>query len=431
MWRNGVNLAPLPAQGAVSGVVESVPVNRRILAVLSYGHLATDLAQGAIPALLPLFKAVFHLSYAGVGFVVLMANVSSSVIQPAFGFLSDRLNIRWMMPLGALLAGTGMVFATLTPHYAVMVSMVLLSGLGVAAFHPEGYRFAGLAAGTRRATGMSYFSVGGNIGYGFGPATASLALSALGKYGMSYLLAFSVTAAILLWRVAGSQQRDRLEEGWAVGGAASAHRLADAAGGGRSTVILVLLVAFVILRSWVSIGTASFIPLYFTGVRHLDARYSGAIVSVFLGAGAVGTLFGGIAADRWGRRGLLIFSMLILPVFLWMIPRSSGLVTLLAAMIAGMAAVSTFAVVMVMAQDLIPERIGMISGLLIGFAVGMGGVGVTLLGAVADRWGLLRAMDVTALLPFAGLFIALLLPADRAQAHTDRPAAGGPVPFSP
>ena len=396
-------------------------MHRRILAVLSYGHLATDLSQGAIPALLPVFKAMFHLSYAGVGFIVLMANISSSVIQPVFGVLSDRLRMRWLMPVGALLAGLGMTSAVLAPNYAVTVALILVSGLGVAAFHPEGYRFAGLAAGARRATGMSYFSVGGNIGYGFGPAAATLALSHAGVRGIGYLMAFSIPAAILLWQVISPRQREALEGAWV-----SAPRSADGIPAAPQTQnvpkgILVLLVVFVVLRSWVSVGTASFIPLYFTGIRHLDPRYGGMLVSLFLGAGAVGTLIGGAAADRWGRRASLIFSMAILPPLLLMITRASGPWILLAAVIAGMAVVSTFAVVMVMAQELAPERIGMISGLIIGFAVGMGGVGVTLLGAVADRWGLRTAMDATALLPLAALAIAIALPTHRQAAAVREP----------
>jgi len=396
-------------------------VHRRILAVLSYGHLATDLSQGAIPALLPVFKAMFHLSYAGVGFIVLMANISSSVIQPVFGVLSDRLRMRWLMPVGALLAGLGMTSAVLAPNYAVTVALILVSGLGVAAFHPEGYRFAGLAAGARRATGMSYFSVGGNIGYGFGPAAATLALSHAGVRGIGYLMAFSIPAAILLWQVISPRQREALEGAWV-----SAPTSADGIPAAPQTQnvpkgILVLLVVFVVLRSWVSVGTASFIPLYFTGIRHLDPRYGGMLVSLFLGAGAVGTLIGGAAADRWGRRASLIFSMAILPPLLLMITRASGPWILLAAVIAGMAVVSTFAVVMVMAQELAPERIGMISGLIIGFAVGMGGVGVTLLGAVADRWGLRTAMDATALLPLAALAIAIALPTHRQAAAVREP----------
>lgn len=401
-------------RGVAARAVEPLTVNRRILAVLSYGHLATDLSQGAIPALLPVFKALFHLSYAGVGFIVLMANISSSIIQPAFGALSDRFRLRWMMPLGALLAGAGMTLAVLSPHYAVMVALVLISGLGVAAFHPEGYRFAGLAAGERRATGMSYFSVGGNIGYGLGPAAATLALSLAGVHGMVYLIAFSVPAAILLWRMVGPGQRKDLEAGWAVpASTAVVGRATGPLARESSSWILVLLIVFVVLRSWISVGTASFIPLYYTGVRHFDPRYGGTLVSLFLGAGAIGTLFGGIAADRFGRRALLIVSVAILPPLLLMLTRAGGVWTMAAATVAGMAAVSTFAVVMVMAQELMPARIGMVSGLIIGFAVGMGGIGVTILGAIADRWGLQVAMDITAVLPLPALALALMLPSDR------------------
>jgi MFS transporter, FSR family, fosmidomycin resistance protein len=415
--------------GEAGRTVESQSVNRRILAVLSFNHLATDLAQGAIPALLPVFKELFHLSYAGVGFVVLMANVSSSVIQPAFGALSDRLRLQWMIPLGALVSGAGMTLAVFSPHYWVLVALVLVSGLGVAAFHPEGYRFAGLAAGQRRATGMAYFSAGGNIGYGLGPAAASLALSLAGLRGMVYLIAFGVASAILFWRTIAPGLRERLEADW-VGPASVGAPEAPASAATRQSVTwaLALLVAFVALRSWVSVGMSSFIPLYYTGVRHFDPRYGGMLVSLFLGAGAVGTVFGGVAADRFGRRTLLIFSTAILPPLLLMLTHSSGPAAMIAATIGGMAAVSTFAVVMVMAQDLMPQRIGMISGLIIGLAVGMGGIGATLLGAIADRWGLARALDVTAMLPLAALAIAVVMPSDQAARRARRAGKARPEP---
>ena len=407
-------MRPDAFQGGAPRIVESMFVNRRILAVLSYGHLATDLAQGAIPALLPVFKALFHLSYAGVGFIVLLANISSSVVQPAFGFLSDRLALRWLMPLGALMAGLGIILSVLSTQYTWTVTLILISGLGVAAFHPEGYRYAGLAAGDRRATGMSYFSLGGNIGYGLGPAAATFALSVAGVRGMAYVLVFSIPAAILLWQVITPRQRDSLEAAWTTSPrpASSIDTVAKRTALAGSRGIVFLLVVFVVLRSWVSTGTASFIPLFFTGIRHYDPRYGGGLVSLFLGAGAVGTLIGGVAADHWGRRASLIFSMAILPPLLLMLTRTTGAWLLAATAIAGMASVSTFAVVMVIAQELVPEQIGMISGLIIGFAVGMGGVGVTLLGAIADRWGLRTAMDITALLPLAALAIAIVLPTD-------------------
>ena len=412
-------------------------MNRRVLAQLSYGHFATDLPQGALPALLPLFKSQYHLSYTDIGLVVLIASISSSIIQPAFGILSDRARIRWLMPAGALIAGTGMVLAVSATHFAFMIAMIFFSGLGVAAFHPEGYKFAGLASGGRAATGMSYFSVGGNLGFGLGPAAASITLHLAGPRGILYLPVFSIPAAAILWSVASPRRHAQLEAEWrasarnapasdgaalpaVTGTVARGTSGAPWPGGMTARTLLSLLVTFVVLRSWVSVGESSFIPLYFTGIRHMNPTYAGLLVSLFLAAGSIGTLIGGAAADRWGKRRMLIVSMIILPPLLWLIPRAVGPAGMIAALIAGMAAVSTFAVVMVMAQSVIPERIGLISGLIIGFAVGTGGIGTTLLGAVADRWGVLRAMDVTAFLPLAALAIALLLPRDPPSARNQR-----------
>ena len=255
--------------GRCRSPVERPPsVNRRLLAQLSYGHFATDLSQGALPALLPLFKTQYHLSYTDVGIVVLMANISSSVVQPAFGVLSDRLRMRWLMPAGALIAGTGMMLAIAATNFAVMIGMIFICGLGVAAFHPEGYKFAGLASGARPATGMSYFSLGGNLGYGLGPAAASIALHFAGPRGMVYMPVFSISAAILLWLAASPGRRDRLESEWQAPAVPAAGAVPARIGGLAARTVLSLLVAFVILRSWVSVGESSFIPLYFTGVRH-------------------------------------------------------------------------------------------------------------------------------------------------------------------
>jgi len=398
--------------GAALRVVEYDPVNRRILAALSYGHLATDLSQGAIPALLPVFRSEYHLSYTQLGLIVLLANVSSSVIQPAFGVLSDRVKMYWLMPTGMLVASAGIVLAVTVRDYPTLVAMICLSGLGVAAFHPEGYKHAGRASGVRRATGMSYFSVGGNLGYGLGPAATSIAITWWGKHGIAYSLPFAIVGAVVMWRIVSPWAASHDGDETAAVPSAAPRKPIGSIAGRAALWVVALLVTFVVLRSWIQVGTASYIPLYFTGVRHMSATYGGVLVSVFLGAGGLGTLLGGVAADRWGHRNMLIVSMAMLPPFLWMIPRTSGVWVVIAALIAGMAVVSTFAVAMVMAQNAIPHRLGLISGLIIGFAIGMGGVGTTLLGGIADRWGVLRAMDVTALLPAAALAIALVLPKD-------------------
>jgi len=393
-----------------------------MLAMLSYGHFATDLSQGVVPALLPVFRNQYHLSYTDVGLIVLLANMSSSVVQPAFGVLSDRINQRLLMPMGALLASVGIALSVFANSYAIMVSMVFVSGLGVAAFHPEGYKFAGLASGIKRATGMSYFSVGGNLGFGLGPAIASVAFALFGAKGMGFVVLVSIPAAVMLWRLSAPKERRRLEEEWRAVGAPGRRRASASGAIPRGAMIIIgLLIVFVILRSWVQSGEANLIPLFFTGVRHTDLNYAGVLASVFLASGAAGTLIGGPVADRWGYRPVLIMSTAVMPPLLWLLPRAEGMWVFVIAIAAGMAVVSTFAVVMVMAQVLIPERIGLISGLVIGFAVGTGGIGVTALGAIADHWGLARALDLVAVLPLAGVAIALILPHELRSARNLSP----------
>src|SRR5947209_4946710 len=159
------------------------------MAALSAGHLCTDIAQGSVPALLPFLIAHDHLSYAAASALVLAATISSSVIQPLFGHLSDRLSLPWLMPLGPALGGLGIGLAGIVPSYGLVFAAVLLSGVGVAAFHPEGSRVANYVSGARRASGMSLFSVGGNVGFALGPVLLTPALLAFGLHGTLLVLA--------------------------------------------------------------------------------------------------------------------------------------------------------------------------------------------------------------------------------------------------
>ena len=163
-------------------------VDRRAMAVLSTGHMFTDIAQGSIPALLPFLISRDHLSYAAASALVLAATISSSVIQPLFGYVSDRLSLPWLMPLGPALGGLGVALAGLAPSYGLTFAAIVLSGVGVAAFHPEGSRFANYVSGARRASGMSLFSVGGNVGFALGPVLVTPLLLAFGLHGTVFVI---------------------------------------------------------------------------------------------------------------------------------------------------------------------------------------------------------------------------------------------------
>src|SRR5512135_184865 len=166
----------------------SAGVDRRAMATLSAGHMFTDIGQGAIPALLPFLISKDHLSYAAASALVLAATISSSVIQPLFGHVSDRLSLPWLMPLGPALGGLGVALAGLASSYALTFAAVVVSGLGVAAFHPEGSRFANYVSGARRASGMSLFSVGGNVGFALGPVLVTPLMLVFGLHGTTFVL---------------------------------------------------------------------------------------------------------------------------------------------------------------------------------------------------------------------------------------------------
>src|SRR5205085_515223 len=175
-------------------------VDRRAMAVLSAGHMFTDVGQGSIPALLPFLISKHHLSYAAASALILAATIASSVIQPLFGHVSDRLSLPWLMPLGPALGGLGVALAGFTPSYGLTFAAIVLSGVGVAAFHPEGSRFANYISGARRASGMSLFSVGGNLGFALGPVLVTPLVLAFGLPGTLFVLIPTWIAAVVILR---------------------------------------------------------------------------------------------------------------------------------------------------------------------------------------------------------------------------------------
>ncbi len=387
-------------------------VDSRGMTALSSGHLATDLAQGALPALLPFLTVRFDLSYTMVGALVLAATISSSLIQPAFGLWSDARRALWLLPAGVAVAGIGMAFASVAPSYALVVLGVLVSGVGVAAYHPEGSKFASYVSGSRRATGMSLFSVGGNIGFALGPLLASFLVITLGlglDGGVLLALPGLLVAGLLLVALPHLAA-------FAPGQEALARRAAA----GNDWWGLSMLLAIVGLRSLAHMGLFAFIPLYEISRGH-GAGYGTLLLALFLFAGAVGTLIGGRLADRFGRRRVLLGSFVVSTPLILVYALAGGAVGAVALTLSGAAVIGTFGVTLVMSQEYMPGRIGMASGLSIGFAIGLGGIAALTLGAIADTIDLQTAILTTAVGPALCIALTLLLPASR-TVRTAEPA---------
>jgi FSR family fosmidomycin resistance protein-like MFS transporter len=370
------------------------------MAALSSGHLATDLAQGSLPALLPYLVDKFDLTYTLAAALVLAATISSSLIQPAFGLWSDTRGALWLLPAGVALAGVGMAATSLASAYWVALLCVLLAGVGVAAYHPEGSKFASYVSGSRRASGMSFFSVGGNVGFALGPLLAAAFISAFGLHGAVLLAVPGLVVAAALITVRGYLAEfapSRAEHA-----ASSQVQTAERRG-------LVLLLVVVGLRSVAHMGLFTFIPLWEKSQGH-SATFGTVVLGGFLIAGAVGTLCGGPLADRFGRRPVLRWSFVAATPLILVYVLVGGPIGIAAVILAGAFVIGTFGVSLVMSQEYMPARVGMASGLSIGLAIGLGGVAALTLGAIADAVDLEAALLCTALGPALALFVSMFLP---------------------
>ncbi len=374
-----------------------------LLFLLSVGHMSTDIVQGTLPAILPYLKDRYSLSYAVTGTILLAATLTSSLIQPLVGYVTDRRPFPVLLPLGCLLSGVGLALLAHAPSFEWLIAFVMLTGLGIAAFHPEGFKSAACVASVKRATGMSFFSVGGNIGFAVGAPAAIYFVSRFGLPGAAALLVPAAAAAALLIPAV-PHIRERVA-------AVSASPAAPAGSGIRHPLYAVaMIMAIVTLRSWTQLGLAAFIPFLYREELASDPRFVGVLLFLFLGAGTVGTLAGGPIADRIGHRTMLFLSMALQVPLIALFLSAHGWAVFAFAAATGATIVSTFAVTIVMAQELFPRRLATASGAIAGFAIGTGGIGVTLLGAVADRYGLSAAVHAINVLPVAGGLLTLLLP---------------------
>lgn len=381
-------------------------VRWRPIGLVVVAHTVIDLSQNILPVVLPLLVDRFHLSYGQVGAAAALLNISSSVIQPVFGWVSDRWSTRWFMPAG--LAWTGLLMAVVgfVPNYWALLLLIVCTGVGTAAFHPVAAIAAARASGARRGLGMSLFSAGGNLGFALGPVLAAALMTRFGLPGTLGVLPLGLlTAAVFYaWReefaAAGVRQ------------AGSDGRTGTPLPWGR----LGVLCGLITLRSWGYSGLVIFIPLLLRE-QGVGLGAAGRALFLFLFSGALGGLLGGHLSDRMGRQRIIAGSLLLYPPVMAGALLLQGPIRWMILPVAGGLLLASFSVTTVFAQELVPHHLGLASGLTLGLAFGAGGVGVALSGLLADLVGLQGSVWLLVALPgMAGLLaLALRTPAPPAS----------------
>ena len=394
-------------------------MNFKLLALLAAGHLVTDINTGALPAFLPFIKEFLDLSYTMTASIILVFNITSSVIQPFFGYISDRWSVRWLLPTGPFLASLGLGLLGFGSSYAWILFFAALSGLGQASYHPEGFKTVNILSGQKKATAISLFHFGGNLGFAVGPLLATLFFTHFGLKGsLCFVLPGIGMLAIFL-----STKR------WKVGATPTASRTRHSAdrGSSRQRVLpMALLLLTVVFRAATRLSLLTFVPFYFIKILNHDPLVAGKYLSVFLLSGTVGVVVGGPLADRFGYKKTVLFSLSMTPLFLYLFLFTSGTMALVFFAAAGLLIISSNSVTMAMGQSFMPQKVGMASGLILGLGMGIGGIGTTFLGWVADHWGIPLALQATFILPLLAFLAFLCIP----YPPPDQAAPSGPSPES-
>jgi FSR family fosmidomycin resistance protein-like MFS transporter len=379
------------------------------MVALSAGHLAVDFASGSVPALIPFLADRFELGYALSAVLLLAATISSSLVQPLFGLWSDRSGALWLIPGGAALAAVGVGGAAVSPVYPLVALLVFAGGLGVAAFHPEGAKYAAYASGAKRASGMSYFNIGGNLGYALGAFVTGLLVVHIGLVGGLLAMIPVLVGAVALTRVLPRLSR-----------LTPAPRAVALPRRDNRPRAMALLGAVIALRSVVWFALLAFVPLYVAAHGHSKAT-GNRVLFLMLFAGAVGTLLLGPVADAIGLRRTLVWTQVAIPPLVLVFVYVGGPFGVAALMGVGICVVGTFGVTMVLSQLYLPRHLGLASGLSVGLAMGVGGIAAVAIGAVADAIDLQTALTISAVAPAIGVVLCLKLPPPVPELRTAAP----------
>ena len=374
-----------------------------VLFAISFSHLLNDMMQSLIPAIYPNLKADFHLSFAQIGIITLVNQITASLLQPAVGYVSDLRPRPYSLATGMIATLFGLLLLSVAGSYPVILIAVMLVGVGSAVFHPESSRVARMASGGRHGLAQSLFQVGGNTGSAIGPLLAAALVAVYGQHSVAWAGGLALLGILILYNVGTWYKHHGLAR------MRSARPHEDHGLSHRKIVTsMVILLMLIFSKYFYLASITSYYTFYLIHTFHLSVRSAQVHLFIFLAAVAAGTLAGGPLGDKFGRKYVIWLSILGILPFTLALPYANLFWTSILSVIIGMGVASAFPAIVVYAQELLPGRVGMISGLFFGFSFGMGGIGAAVLGWLADLTDITFVYKVCSILPAIGLLTMFL-----------------------
>src|SRR5271165_5033118 len=403
---------------------EAAPTRFAVLGAISFSHFLNDMMQSLIIAIYPLLKGEFQLSFAQIGVITLTYQICASILQPVIGIYTDKHPKPYSLSLGMGLTLIGMATLAFAPNYASVLTAAALIGAGSSIFHPESSRIARLASGGRHGLAQSIFQVGGNAGSAMGPLLAAWIIIPHGQTSLAWFTLAALLAIVVLAKVGIWYKRQHLDRAH---GSAGRPAVSSPLPAGKVAWSIGILVLLIFSKFFYTASISSYYSFYLIEKFHVPVQSAQIYLFVFLLAMALGTLFGGPIGDRIGRKRVIWVSILGVAPFSLILPFVGLQWTCALSFVIGLILSSAFSAIVVFAQELMPGKVGAVSGLFFGFAFGIGGIGAAVLGGLADRYGIEFVYRVCAYLPLLGM-VAAFLPdiehragAARAQQPAQRP----------